>query len=106
MSLKDCITSGVEQGIIPAQKQADMFDTFEVRKKEYMDLGMSEETAARQAGLDTFNKLKFDKARKIELAVKTAKEQAHFKYLIETSGMNPGEVMERMVVFTRSGSTL
>ena len=33
----------------------------EGRKKEYMDLGMSEETAARQAGLDTFNKLKFDK---------------------------------------------
>jgi len=97
MSLKDCIISGVEQGIIPARKQADMFDTFEVRKKEHMDLGMSEATAARQAGLDTFNILKYNKGRKIDLAVKTAKEQATFKYLIETSGMNPGEVFERVV---------
>jgi len=97
MSLKDCITSGVEQGIIPARKQADMFDSFDVRKKEYMDLGMSEATAARQAGLDTFDKLKFDKARKISLAVQTARKQAKFKYLLEQSGMNPGEVMERMI---------
>ena len=97
MSLKDCIIKGVDQGIIPAQKQADMFSDFDIQKKKYMDLGMSESTAARQAGLDTFNKIKFEKARKIKVAVETAKKQAKFKYLLEQSGMNPGEVMERMV---------
>ena len=37
MSLKDCIINGVDQGIIPAQKQTDMFDNFDARKKEYME---------------------------------------------------------------------
>ena len=97
MSLLDCIIKGVDQGIIPARKQTDMFDNFDARKKEYMEKGMSEAAAEKQAGLDTFDKIKFDKARKITIANIQAKKQAEFNYLLENSGMNPGEIMERIV---------
>ncbi len=97
MTLANCIINGVNEGIIPNQKQFDMLDNFEQSKNRYMELGMSEEAAAKQAGLDTFDKVKFDKARKAKLAILQAKKQAQFNYLVETSGLNPGEVMERIV---------
>ena len=97
MSLKDCITVGVQKGIIPAQKQLDMFDGFEKIKKRYMDQGMSESAAERQAGIDTFDEVKFHRARKITVANIQAKKQAKWKYQVEKSGMKPGELYERTI---------
>ena len=97
MSLKDCIIKGVDQKIIPAQKQMDMFDEFEKIKKQYMDQGMSESAAERQAGRDTFDIIKFNKARKIMVAKNQAEKQAKFIFRENNSGMNPGEIMERTV---------
>jgi len=97
MSLKDCIIKGVDQGIIPAQKQTDMFDNFEARKKDYIAKGLSESAAEKQAGLDTFDKIKYDKARKIIVAKSAAEKQAEFNYRVQNSGMNPGEIMEKTV---------
>ena len=90
MTLANCIINGVNEGIIPNQKQFDMLDNFEQSKNRYMELGMSEEAAAKQAGLDTFDKVNFDRARKAKLAIIQAKKQAQFNYLVETSGLNPG----------------
>ena len=95
MSLVDCIIKGSDQGIISAEKQMDMINDFELNKEKYLKLGMSEGAAERQAGIDTFDKVKYDKARKIQIATINAKKQAAFNYQIENSGMNPGEVMER-----------
>ena len=95
MSLVDCIIKGSDQGIISAEKQMDMINDFDINKEKYLKLGMSEGAAERQAGIDTFDKVKYDKARKIQIATINAKKQAAFNYQIENSGMNPGEVMER-----------
>lgn len=97
MSLVDCIVKGSKQGIISAQKQIDMIDDFQINKEKYLKLGMSEGAAERQAGIDTFDKVKYEKARKIQIATINAKKQAAFNYQIENSGMNPGEVMERFL---------
>ena len=95
MSLVDCIIKGSDQGIISAEKQMDMINDFDINKEKYLKLGMSEGAAERQAGIDTFDKVKYAKARKIQIATINAKKQAAFNYQIENSGMNPGEVMER-----------
>ena len=34
MSLLDCIIKGVDQGIIPARKQTDMFDNFDMHPND------------------------------------------------------------------------
>ena len=97
MTLAKCIVNGQAQGIIPSQKSLEFMDDFNNAKGKYLEQGMSEEAAARQAGRDTFDNIKFQKARKADLAIKQAKAQARFNYLVKTSGLNPGEIMERVL---------
>ena len=97
MTLAKCIVNGQAEGIIPSQKSLEFMDDFNNAKGKYLEQGMSEEAAARQAGRDTFDNIKFQKARKADLAIKQAKAQARFNYLVKTSGLNPGEIMDRVL---------
>jgi hypothetical protein len=107
MSLKDCIIKGVEDGIIPTQKQLDLLNDYEANFNKYIEQGMSETDAARLSGIDTFNELKIKAAQKVKERVKTLKLQQEFeiqlnRYTDQMGNYDYGSVLKQKFMFTEN----
>ncbi len=107
MSLKDCILSAANQGLIPPGKQQDLLDDFQENLNKYRSQGMSETDAARQAGKDTFDFLQVKEAQKKRETVKTIKLQQEFdiqlaRYRDQSGKKDYGSVIKQKLMFAEN----
>ena len=107
MSLKDCILSAANQGLIPPGKQQDLLDDFQENLNKYRSQGMSDTDAARQAGKDTFDYLQVKEAQKKRETVKTIKLQQEFdiqlaRYRDQSGKKDYGSVIKQKLMFAEN----
>lgn len=79
MSLQECIVRAADAGIINNAKQADLLNDYQLNYQKYIDKKLSPEDAAKQAGIDTFDELKFKSAQKTRRAVIDYKIKKQFE---------------------------
>ena len=80
MSLQECIVRAADAGIINDAKQADLLNDYQSNYQKYIDKKLSPEDAAKQAGIDTFDELKFKSAQKTRRAVLDYKIKKQFEF--------------------------
>jgi len=103
MSFDKCIAEAGRLGLLDKAKQGSLTDDFTDLKNNYMAKGMSEDEAARKAGIDTFDQLKADAAQKIKEKKASLKIQQEFEYSLkrmkEMKGKaDPATVMRSFVM--------
>ena len=80
MSLQECIVRAADAGIINDAKQADLLNDYQSNYQKYLDEGLSTDDAAKKAGIDTFDELKFKSAQKTRRAVLDYKIKKQFEF--------------------------
>jgi len=75
MSLLDCIKKASDAGIINKAKQTELEFDYQSLFDEYIEKGFSKEQAAKMAGLDTFDNLKYKAALKAKQTLITSRLQ-------------------------------
>lgn len=104
MSFKDCIISARTQGLLDDQKQLELVNDYDESYKNYIEKGLDPDTAARQAGLDTFNQLKVNAAQKIKEKKITLQLQQKFdfqlaRYTDQSGKKDYGSVIKQVLMF-------
>jgi len=107
MSFRNCIVSAKTKGLIDDQKQLDLLNEYDANYKKYIDENLDPDTAAKQAGLDTFNQLKVDAAQKIKLRKHNLRLQQEFEYQLarytdQTGKTDYGSVALQKLIFTEN----
>lgn len=107
MSFKDCIISARTQGLLDDQKQLDLINEYDANYNKYIKDNLDPNTAAKQAGLDTFNLLKVEAAQKIRIRKNNLKLQQEFEYQLarytdQTGEIDYGSVALQKLVFTEN----
>jgi hypothetical protein len=93
MSFADCLSEAGRKKLLSKDKQTSLTTDFEDLKKNYQfNKGMSEDEAARKAGIELFNQMKVDAAQKIKIKKMTLDFQKQFesrhKEYLKQSGKN------------------
>ncbi len=93
MSFADCLSEAGRKKLLSKDKQTSLTNDFEDLKKNYQfNKGMSEDEAARKAGIELFNQMKVDAAQKIKIKKMTLDFQKQFesrhKEYLKQSGKN------------------
>lgn len=93
MSFRDCISEANNKKLIDKAKQDELFAEFDSLEAKYIKEGMSDDEAARKAGIETFDQIKADAAQKIKEKKSTIKIQQEFEYSLKRfTEMNNGKV--------------
>jgi len=107
MSFRDCIVSAKTQGLLDDQKQLDLLNEYDANYKKYIEDNLDPDTAAKQAGLDTFNQLKVDAAQKIKIRKQNIRLQQEFEYQLarytdQSGEVDYGSVVLQKLIFTEN----
>lgn len=79
MSLQECIVKAADAGIINNAKQEDLLNDYQINYEKYIKDGLSTQDAAKKAGLDTFDELKFKAAQKTRRSIIDYKLKKEFE---------------------------
>ena len=80
MSFRECIVKAADADIINNAKQDELLKNYDANFKKLKDANFSDDIAAKQAGLDTFDELKFKAAQKTRKAVQDYKIKKQFEF--------------------------
>lgn len=92
MSLLDCINKAADEGIINKAKQVELELDYNTIYNEYIEKGFSKTHAAKMAGLDTFDNLKFKASIKAKQSLITSRLQEEFLQQMKTFRNAKGEI--------------